>query len=115
MTRTILAILLLALTACEKPADTTPAAAATPAAAPATPAAEHRTGDRFVIAVSGMHCGNCERAITTGAMACQGVNGVTASASDEEVVLWVAPGTDIDAIKNKIASLGFAVEPDSEN
>jgi len=108
MTRTILTILLLALTACEKSVDTTPTA-------PATLTAEHRTGDRLVIAVNGMHCGNCERAITTGAMTCQGVNDVTASASDEEVVVWIAPGTDVDAIKNKIASLGFTVEPNSKN
>jgi len=104
MIRTILlGVLTIGMAACEKPADT----------GTTTPAASQPTGDRVVIAVSGMHCGNCEQAIKQGAMTCQGVNDVTTSLSDKEVVVWVVPGTDVDAIKTKIASLGFTVDPPS--
>jgi hypothetical protein len=43
------------------------------------------------------------------------VNAAEASATDEEVVLWVKPGSDLGTVKAKINSLGFVVEPDATN
>lgn len=89
--------------ACEKPADPHTTTAA-------------RTGTRIVLAVSGIHCENCERAIKQGMMTCDGVNDVAASATNEEVVVWIDPGTDLDAVKAKIETLGFQVEqPQAES
>ena len=77
---------------------------------PHAPSSGTQPGKRNVISVSGMHCENCEIAIKQSVMTCDGVNDVAASASDEEVVVWVATGTDLGAVKSKIASLGFKVD-----
>ena len=77
---------------------------------PHAPATGTQTGQRNVMPVGGMHCENCEIAIKQIAMTCDGVNDVAASALDEEVVVWVAPGTDLSAVKAKIASLGFKID-----
>jgi hypothetical protein len=74
-----------------------------------------KIGDRLVLLVSGMTCSGCEGAVNQGAMTCPMVNAVEASATDEEVVLWVKPGSDLSTVKAKINSLGFAVEPDATN
>jgi copper chaperone CopZ len=104
MIRIALIVVLLILTSCGKPADVD--------SPPATPA---KAGERVVIPVSGMHCQNCAQAINQGTKTCEGVNAVAASAADEEVVVWIAPGTDLEPIKAKITSLGFKVEHPSEN
>lgn len=104
MIRIALIAVLLILISCEKSADVD--------SPPATPA---KAGERVVIPVSGMHCQNCAEAINQGTKTCEGVNAVAASADDEEVVVWVAPGTDLEAIKVKITSLGFKVEHTSGN
>jgi copper chaperone CopZ len=74
-----------------------------------------KTGERLVLAVSGMTCSACEDAVNHGAMACPMVNAVEASATNGEVVLWVQPGSDLGAVKAKINSLGFAVAGDEPN
>ncbi len=74
---------------------------------------QSRTGERVVLPVLGMHCGSCENAISQQVMGCEGVSAVAASATEEQVVLWIRPGTDLDAIKSRIRSLGFTVKPDS--
>jgi copper chaperone CopZ len=74
-----------------------------------------KIGDRLVLLVSGMTCSGCEGAVNQGVMTCPMVNAVEASATDEEVVLWVKPGSDLSTVKAKINSLGFAVEPDATN
>jgi len=104
MIRMTLIAVLLSLTSCEKSPEVE------------SPPDQHtNAGERVVIPVSGMHCGNCAQAINQGTKTCVGVNSVAASVEDEEVVVWVDPGTDLEAIKAKIASLGFKVERESEN
>ena len=79
------------------------------------PREQAKIGDRFVLSVSGMTCSGCESAVNQGAMTCPMVNAAEASATDEEVVLWVKPGSDLSTVKAKINSLGFDVEPDATN
>ena len=102
---TLIAVLLsLGLTSCDKSPEVE------------SPPDQHtNAGERVVIPVSGMHCGNCAQAINQGTKTCVGVNSVAASAEDEEVVVWVDPGADLEAIKAKITSLGFKVEGNSTN
>ncbi len=69
--------------------------------------APSRTGDRIVIAVSGMSCGSCEAAIEGAAMKYPDVNAVEASAPEGEVVLWIKPGSSADPIVSRIKALGF--------
>jgi copper chaperone CopZ len=97
--RALLGTITAVLVACERPADSSDG--------PST--VTHRIGDRVVLAVSGMHCDGCETAIKHGTMTCEGVNDVAASASDDEVVVWVDPGTDLDSVRAKISSLGFKI------
>ncbi|MDP6479066.1 MAG: heavy metal-associated domain-containing protein [Phycisphaerales bacterium] len=103
--RVLLGTITAVLVACERPADS--------ADGPST--VTHGIGDRVVLAVSGMHCGNCERAIEQGLMSCDGVNDVAASAADQEVVVWIDTGTDHDVVRAKIATLGFKVERPQTN
>ena len=104
MIRMTLIAVLLSLTSCEKSPEVE------------SPPDQHtNAGERVVIPVSGMHCGNCAQAINQGTKTCVGVNSVAASVEDEEVVVWVDPGADLEAIKAKITSLGFKVERESEN
>lgn len=107
MIRITLIATLLILTSCKESAEV--------ALPPDTPAKTVHAGERVVIPVRGMHCQNCAKAINQGAKTCKGVNAVEASAADNEVVLWVAPGTDLEAIKAKIDSLGFKVKRDSKD
>ena len=79
------------------------------------PREQVKIGDRLVLSVSGMTCSGCESAVNQGAMTCPMVNAAEASATDEEVVLWVKPGSDLETVKAKINSLGFVVEPDDTN
>jgi copper chaperone CopZ len=79
------------------------------------PREQAKIGDRLVLSVSGMTCSGCESAVNQGAMTCPMVNAAEASATDEEVVLWVKPGSDLGTVKAKINSLGFVVEPDATN
>ncbi|MDP6987753.1 MAG: heavy metal-associated domain-containing protein [Phycisphaerales bacterium] len=95
----LLSIITTGVFACERPTDS----------ADGTTTVTHRIGDRVVLAVSGMHCDDCETAIKHGALTCEGVNDVAASASDDEVVVWVDPGTDLDSVRAKISSLGFKI------
>ncbi|MDP7070406.1 MAG: heavy metal-associated domain-containing protein [Phycisphaerales bacterium] len=69
-----------------------------------------RTGDRLVIPVQGMQCSSCEAAISRKVMGIDGVNAVAPSASDAEVILWLAPDTDLNTVTSSIESLGFTVE-----
>jgi len=104
MIRMTLIAVLLSLTSCEKSTEVE------------SPPDQHtNAGERVVIPVSGMHCGNCAQAINQGTKTCVGVNSVAASVEDEEVVVWVDPDADLEAIKAKIASLGFKVERNSKN
>jgi len=75
------------------------------------PQTQSKTGERVVLSVLGMHCSSCEDAISQHVMRCEGVNAAAPSATQEQVVLWVAPGADLEAIRSKIRSLGFTVEP----
>jgi copper chaperone CopZ len=61
--------------------------------------------------VTGMTCGGCENAVKRAVGALDGVSGVAASHQAQSVEVTFEPSrVAIDAIKAKIAALGYRVE-----
>ena len=61
-----------------------------------------------VVAVRGMHCGGCERAVSQAVRSVPGVGGARADFVAEEVEVTFDPGeTGLDAIRAAVLEAGF--------
>ncbi len=62
-----------------------------------------------VVAVRGMHCGGCERSVSSAVKAVPGVGDARADFVAEEVEVTYDPAlTDLDAIRAAVRDAGFA-------
>ena len=66
----------------------------------------------ITLTVTGMTCGGCENAVTRALLRADGVEAARASHTDNRVEVDFDPEkVTLDALKAKIAGLGYAVAP----
>lgn len=67
--------------------------------------------ESVVLTVTGMKCGGCETNVKNKLLTIEGINTITASAKNNEVVVeFDNEKANLDAIKNAITEAGFTVE-----
>ncbi|GAA2086908.1 heavy-metal-associated domain-containing protein [Kitasatospora saccharophila] len=62
-----------------------------------------------VFSVEGMSCGHCERTVTAGLTALNGVTNVTADAKSGQVTVESAEPLQDDQIRSAVTDAGFAL------
>ncbi|WP_100838865.1 heavy-metal-associated domain-containing protein [Kitasatospora fiedleri] len=62
-----------------------------------------------VFTVEGMSCGHCERTVTAGLTALNGVTNVTADAKSGQVTIESAEPLQDDQIRSAVTDAGFAL------
>ncbi|MGW4804172.1 heavy-metal-associated domain-containing protein [Kitasatospora sp. NPDC004272] len=62
-----------------------------------------------VFSVEGMSCGHCERTVTAGLTALDGVTNVTADAKSGQVTVESAEPLQDDQIRSAVTDAGFAL------